>query len=154
MDVVLHTLDRLEAAPATGGLSGPLARLAAGIRRRGIVAVVSDLYEEPASVASAVRALVGRGCDVVVFHVLDPAELDFPFDEASTFRDLESGETAPVVPAEMRERYRAVVREHCRELERLLGRDGVEYALLTTSTPLDHALFAWLSRRSHLTRVR
>ena len=53
-----------------------------------------------------------RGNDVILFHILDPAEIDFSFEDASSFEDLESGEQLPVVPDALREQYRAMIREH------------------------------------------
>ena len=87
----------------------PLLRLTERLVRRGIVVVISDLYDEPEAIAKAVRPLRYRGHDVIVFHVLDPAEIDFPFDEAASFEDLETGDRMPIVPAALREQYRALV---------------------------------------------
>ncbi len=154
LDVVLHALDRLRPGRPAPALAGPLARIADGLRRRGLVAFVSDLYEEPEAAAAAVRRLRVRGGDVVVFHVLDPAELSFPFDDAATFVDAETGERAPVVPERMRERYGELVAAHTAELSRLFARDAIDYVLIDTATPLDRALFAWLGARARLTRVR
>ncbi len=153
LDIVLHALDRLRPGRA-GSLAAPLARVADGLSRRGVVAVVSDLYDEPPAVAAAVRGLKGHGNDVIVFHVLDPAELDFPYGEAATFEDVESGQRLPVVPEAMRERYRELIRAHTAELSRVLVAEGIDYALLNTATPLDRALFAYLSTRQRLMRVR
>ena len=97
-----------------GGLAAPLLRLTERLVRRGIVVVISDLYDEPDAIANAVRPLRYRGHDVIVFHVLDPAEIDFPFTEAASFEDLETGERMPIVPASLREQYQALVRQHTR----------------------------------------
>ncbi|HEX7120103.1 MAG TPA: DUF58 domain-containing protein [Longimicrobiales bacterium] len=153
LDAVLHALDRLEPA-RRGALAAPLRRVAETLKRRGVVVVVSDFYEEPESAVAAVRRLRGRGGDVIVFHVLDPAELEFPFDRAATFRDLESGERIPVVPTELRARYRELIEAHTAALARRFADDGIDYALLNTATPLDHALFGYLSARHRLSRVR
>jgi uncharacterized protein (DUF58 family) len=153
LPMVLHALERAEAGRA-GDLVRPLRRIAEGVRRRSIVVLVSDFYEEPARVVDAVAALRGQGNEVIAFHLLDPAELEFPFDDAATFEDLESGEQLPVIPTEMRERYRAVVMEHVGELRRRLGDQGVEYALFDTGVPIDYALFAYLANRQRLARVR
>ena len=66
--------------------------------RRGMLVLISDLYEEPDAVLEAIGPLRFRGNDIIVFHLLDPAELDFTFDAPSSFEDLESGEQIPVVP--------------------------------------------------------
>ncbi|HEY7516479.1 MAG TPA: DUF58 domain-containing protein, partial [Vicinamibacteria bacterium] len=115
---------------------------------------ISDLYEEPDVVREAVLGLQGRGSDLIVFHVLDPAEIQFPYDRACSFEDVETGQRMPVVPEYVREQYRSLVAEHVARLGRELGEGRVDYALLDTSLPLDQALFAFLSRRERLVRTR
>ncbi|MGH7506801.1 MAG: DUF58 domain-containing protein, partial [Longimicrobiales bacterium] len=111
LDVVLHTIDRVEARKP--GQFGPaLAKVAGTLRRRGFLVLVSDFYDEPEAVVEAVAPLRYRGHDVIVFHVLDPAELEFPFEEAGSFEDLESGERIPIVPETQRARYRELIQAH------------------------------------------
>jgi len=149
LEVLLHTLDR--ARPGRqGALVPPMRKIVELLGRRGIVALISDLYEEPESVADAVRALRYAGNDVIVFHLLDPTELTFPFDAAQSFEDLETGERIPVVPDALRERYQQMVQGHVNTLRNLLRADRIDYALLDTSQPLEHALFALLSERERL----
>ncbi|HYD54874.1 MAG TPA: hypothetical protein VEA99_19725, partial [Gemmatimonadaceae bacterium] len=96
----------------------------------------------------------GRGNDIIVFHVLDPAELDFPYDDAGTFEDLESGVQMPLVPAAVRERYNALMGEHRAALQRQIADARADYALFDTSKPLDHVLYAYLAARERLGRAR
>lgn len=156
VDPVLHALDRLRTVrPAhEGRLGPPLARIAEATRRRGMVAVISDLYEPPADVVEAIVPLKGRGGDVIVFHVLDPAELDLPFQEEVTLEDVESGARTPLLPERARARYRERVQAHLTELARRLGDERIDYALLRTDAPLDQALHAFLAARVRLARVR
>ncbi len=153
LDVVLHTLDRIGPG-RPGSLGPPLSRMVEFFRRRGILVLVSDLYDDPQAVLDAVKPLRYQGNDLIVFHVLDPAEIDFPYEEASAFQDLESGDRIPVVPEALRDQYRALVREHIATLGRLFTENRIDYALLNTGTPLDYALFHYLSRREKLSRVR
>lgn len=153
LDLVLHALDRADPG-GEGGLEAPLARAARTLRRRGLLVLVSDLYHEVDDVVGAVRLLRSRGHDVIVFHVMDPAELTFPFDEAASFQDLETGEQIPVVPGRLRNEYRSLVQAHLEALEDGLGSSGVDYLLLDTSRPLDHALFSYLKGREKRSRVR
>jgi uncharacterized protein (DUF58 family) len=153
MDVVLHTLDRAETAEA--GLLAPALEHALGIMtRRGILVVISDLYESPEDVLAAIKPLRYRGNDVIVFHVLDPAEIDFPFEEAGNFEDLETGERIPIVPETQRAKYNELIMAHVAELGRLFSRDQIDYALFDTGTPLDYALFHYLSNRVRLMKTR
>ena len=153
MDVVLHVLDRVRAT-RPGSLRAPLHRLAEHFGRRGILVLISDLYAEPEEVVEAVAPLRFRGNDLIVFHVLDPAELEFGFTEASSFEDLESGEQLPVVPEALRAQYVALVRAHIDALTARFSEARIDYSLLDTSQPLDHALFKYLSTREKLMRVR
>ena len=153
MDVVLHTLDRAKAV-RPGQLSGPLRKLAEHFGRRGIVVLTSDLYDEPERVMDALSLIRFRGNDVIIFHVLDRAEIDFDFNEAAAFEDLETGDQLPIVPDALGQQYRALVREHIAALTARAAEHRVDYAMLDTSTPLDFALFNHLSIRDRLTRVR
>jgi uncharacterized protein (DUF58 family) len=151
--LVLHALGRAQPRDR-GELAAPLARLGDALRRRGIIVVLSDCYEAPGVVADAVGGLRTGGHDVVVMHVLDRAELEFPFEAPGTFEDLETRERIPLVPARMRERYRSAVREHMAELERKLLERGVDYVVVDTSRPIEDTLFSYLARRERLRRVR
>ena len=153
VDVVLHTLDRAQAT-RPGRLGPPLRKMAEHFGRRGIVVVISDFYEEPQEILDAVGLIRFRGNDVVLFHVLDPAEVDFSFADASSFEDLESGEQLPVVPDALREQYRAMIQEHIAALTTKSSEQRVDYNLLNTSMPLDFALFNYMAIRDRLTRTR
>ena len=163
LEIVLNTLDRIRTEPepaeapaprGPGGLAAAVEHVADRVRRRGIAVLVSDFYEDPDAVVQAVRQLRYRGSDVVVFHVLDPAEIEFPFQDATNFQDLETGERIPVVPETMRERYRQLVDAHIARLARLFSEERIDYSLFDTGTPLDYALFRYLSDRQRLSRVR
>ena len=139
---------------AEPGLAAAVTHAADRVRRRGIVVLISDFYEDPAAAVEAVRQLRYRGNDVVVFHVLDPAEIEFPFEEASGFEDLETGERMPVVPETMRTKYRQLIDAHIAELARRFSAERIDYSLFDTATPLDYALFRYLSDRQRLSRTR
>jgi uncharacterized protein (DUF58 family) len=153
LDIVLHTIDRVQPA-GVGSLERSMAKIAEIIRRRSIVALLSDLYDEPDAVLEAIGPLVHRGADVIVFQILDPAEREFPFSEAAPFEDLETGLRMPVVPETLSEDYRTVMQRHVETLGRQLGERGVDYWMADTATPLDFTLFEYLSRRARLARVR
>lgn len=153
MNMVLHTLDR--ARPGRpGSLREPMHKLSDAFRRRSIIVVISDFYEEPRAVVDALTPLAARGNDLIVFQVLDPYELDFPFGEATQFEDLETGERIPVVPEKLRKQYIAMITAHTTELARLMGERRIDYHLFNTATPLDHALFTYLSNRERMSKAR
>jgi uncharacterized protein (DUF58 family) len=160
--LVLHSLDQAERkVPARSESRSPAVgyrkifeRLADTVRRRSMVAIISDLYEEPDDIIAAVNELRGRGNDMMVLHVLDPDELQFPFEESANFEDLESGERMPVIPDYLRDEYRKLIAEHIDTLGRRLGGQNVDYALFDTSQPMDKALFRYLGARRKLERAR
>jgi uncharacterized protein (DUF58 family) len=145
--LVLAALDRAQATEA-GDLVKPLTQVAESLTRKGIVVLISDLYADPREVIKSLGALRTKGHDVVVFHILDPAEVDFPFDAARSFEDLETGERLPVTPDDMREEYQELLESHVGELSRLLVDHRIDHELMVTSTPLDAALFQYLSFRA------
>ncbi|MDP2053056.1 MAG: DUF58 domain-containing protein, partial [Acidobacteriota bacterium] len=132
LDVVLHTLDRAK-AERPGHLVAPLKRLAEHFGRRGIIVVISDFYAEPDEIFDAVGLLRFRGNDVVLFHVLDPQEVDFSFVEPSSFEDLESGDQIPVVPAALADQYRSLVAAHIEALTTRSSHKQIYYMLLNNS---------------------
>jgi len=153
METVLHVLDRLKPS-RPGSLRAPLHKMAEHFGRRGMLVVISDLYEEPDAIVEALGPLRFRGSEVIVFHLLDPAELDFTFEDASAFEDLESGEQIPIVPQTLREEYRRMIRAHIEAIAERCKGARIDYTMLPTSSPLDHALFSYLSMREKLSKVR
>src|SRR5262249_30729412 len=101
---VLVTLDRLQPAHQTN-VSNPLHQLADSIVKRGMVVLISDLFDDPAEVIRGLKHFQFRGNDVIVFHILDPDETDFPFDRATRFEDLETSEEIMAVPGAVRDHY-------------------------------------------------
>jgi uncharacterized protein (DUF58 family) len=153
LDTILHSIDRITPG-GPGELELPLRRIAESLRRRSILILLSDLYETPEGVVRAINRLRLRGNDLIVFHLLDPTEVEFSFEDATQFEDLETGERIPVVPTRVREGYRGLMQEHAAELNRRMGENRIDYCLIETSKPLDHALFDYLSRRHRMSRVR
>ncbi|HXV86909.1 MAG TPA: DUF58 domain-containing protein [Gemmatimonadales bacterium] len=153
LDAVMHALDTLEPG-AAGGFEAPLERIAESVRRRSLLLVISDLLGEPDVVLQAVGRLCGGGNDVMVFHLVDPAERAFPFVEAADFEDLETGERLPIIPTELAAEYRNRVERHLRDIEDGMLARRIDYAQFETSRPLDFALFEFLTRRQRLNRVR
>jgi len=152
-DMVLHTLDRAK-AERPGHLSAPLHKMAEHFKRRGILLLISDFYDEPDAILEAIKPLKFLGNDLIVFHVLDPQEINFDYDDASAFEDLESREQIPVVPQSFRAQYRAMIQEHIESLRGKFSEQRIDYFLANTSEPLDRALFSYLSSREKMMRVR
>jgi uncharacterized protein (DUF58 family) len=144
---VLGVIERLEAKQGTA-ISEQLHRLAERITRRGVVVLLSDLYDEPERVTEGLEHLRFRGNDVVVFHILDRQEIDFNFDEPLVLEDSETEEQLHVLPEYLREEYRRAINSHIEALRDGAAKNRIDYELVKTSDPLDAALFSYLALRS------
>jgi len=143
---VLLALERLTVGTRTN-VAKPLHDLAAAVRKRGMVVLVSDLLDDPATVLEGLKHFRFRGTDVIVFHILDPFELQFPFEQAARFRDLETEEEVAAVPGSIRDDYIEKIQERIAFYKRELGLVGIDYCLLDTSQPLELGLMAYLMTR-------
>ncbi len=144
---ILLTLDRLNPGSETN-LSRPLNQLADTLTKRGIVVVISDLLDDQDAVIKGLKHFKFRGTDLLVFHVLDPDEIDFPFDRATRFEDLETYEEIMAVPGAVRAHYLKEMNGLLERYKRELGASGIDYQLLPTSQPLEMALLSYLSTRA------
>ncbi len=121
--------------------------LAERVARRGIVMVFSDLFDDPAELLNGLKHLRHKRHEVVVFHVLDRAELEFPFQEATLFRGLEQTSELLTDPRSLRESYLEQVGAFVEELRRGCRGQNIDYVQLRTDKPLGVALSAYLAHR-------
>lgn len=115
--------------------------------RRGLMVLVSDLLADREGLFRGLRLLRSRGHDVMIFHVLDDDELDFPFSGPTRFEGLESSDQLRCNPRALREGYLSALGAYLEEVRRVCSGHNVDYVLLRTSQPLDAALAAFLSHR-------
>ena len=142
----LLTLDRLRLGRETD-VSKPLHQLAESLTKRGMVVLISDLLDDPERVVRGLRHFQFRGTDVIVFQILDPDELEFPFERAARFEDMETGDEVRAVPVVVKEQYLKAMRGLIDRYRRDLGGCGIDYHLLSTADPLELALLSYLSTR-------
>lgn len=149
-DYLLEILRALENRGPAGetDVGKILEEIAGQIKRRGLVVLVSDLLDEPEKILKGLRLFRFKGNDVIVFHLLDPAELDLPFDGNILFEDLEERNLRVVADARaIRKTYRETVEEFTTRIRRECHDSIIDYQLISTSTPLDQALASYLSWR-------
>ncbi|QDT68901.1 hypothetical protein MalM25_18270 [Planctomycetes bacterium MalM25] len=128
--------------------AGPIFHeLAERLTRRGVVIVLSDLFDDPESLLAGLRHFRHRRHDVIVMHVLDPAELEFPFQQPTLFKGLESLGELLVDPMRLRKAYKEEFHRFQTEVAAGCRAQGADYVLLQTDRPLDAALTAYLHRR-------
>lgn len=142
-------LSRLEqAAPGRStDLPGSIKLIAQRLTRRGIVAVVSDLYGEPDAVLDGVRQLVARGHEVIVFHLLDHDEVEFPFKSLVSFRDLETDRQVVTDPLQQRATYQHRLAAFRAAIAGGCAASGVDYRFVDTSMPIERVLREYLLYR-------
>jgi uncharacterized protein (DUF58 family) len=125
----------------------PLDHFQQFLRRRGMVVFISDFYDSPEHIVRTIEPLRFHGNEVVLFHVLDPKEMRPEFREPATLVDLETDEQIEVTPEYARDEYRKKFDAHVETLRDKARGSGMDYHLLVTDEPLDHALREYLSIR-------
>ena len=144
---ILRALTQVNPGQGTH-LARPIADLALNLNRKSLAIVISDLLDDEAAVVKGLRHLRFKGNDVIVFHVLDNAELTFPFTRMAEFKDLENHETVAVVPQSIKEHYLEQLEKFCTFYRKECRSSAMDYCLLNTSEPLDIALSAYLAKRA------
>ncbi len=153
LTAVVHRLDANPPRDKTD-VGAVLGEMAEASPRRGMMVVFSDLLGDVESTLRGLRLLRQRGHDVLVLHVLDDDEIDFPFEGPTRFEGLELPDHLNCNPRALREGYLEAVNRFLGALRHGCARDGVDYALIRTSQPLDAALAQFLSRRLAARRGR
>ena len=137
--------------PAEGrstDLTAPLRRVAELVRKRGLVVLISDLLAPAEALAAPLALLTAARHEVIVLQVLDPAELTFDFADPARFVDVETGRDLFIDPALARKNYRAQFDAHLAAIRATCQQLGITHLQLTTTQPLELALFDFLKARS------
>jgi uncharacterized protein (DUF58 family) len=144
---VLHTLEGTEPGGETA--MAPLwHHLAGQIKRRGMVIILSDCFDQIEPLLFALRHLRHRGHEVLLFHILAPEEMDFPFKKWTQFRDLEHSSNKVLAdPHQLRKEYLKNFTAFCQQLRERAGNMQIDYHLMRTDEPLDRALGVYLTNR-------
>ncbi|HUU59742.1 MAG TPA: DUF58 domain-containing protein [Phycisphaerae bacterium] len=149
LDRVFKELEKTQVGKKTA-MAGIFHRLADTIAKRGLVIVISDLYDEPSEIIKALQHFVYKKHQIIVFNVMDPAELSFPFKKILTFVDLETNERLQVDPRHIKQAYVDEVNAFVDSYRRECGDRNIEYLLTPTDTPYDTMLLNYLARRKAL----
>jgi uncharacterized protein (DUF58 family) len=152
VNTILHTLEDVE--PQDKTRIGPLLeQLADRVRRRGLVFIISDMFDEVDTVLKGLKHLRFQGHDVTVFHVLHPDEIDFPFTGNVKFDGLELPEEIKTRPHLIRPAYQRVVKEYLRELRAGCDAYRVDYVRMNTGVPIEQPLSKYLVTRLQMGRL-
>jgi uncharacterized protein (DUF58 family) len=154
---LLTMLEEVSKTPQKGAesLGDALERVAELARkRRGLIIVASDLFEPDARALTVLGHLRARGHDAVLFHTLDPDELEFPFDELSIFESLEGDGRMLVDPGSVRRVYKKKMQAFLKDSEEKCLGAGIEYHSVRTDTPFEEVLLSFLALRNGMTGSR
>lgn len=146
---ILTTIDRAQAKAETS-LADILLDLSRKVKRRGLVILLSDLFDDRDSIVRSLRSFHYRKHEILVFHILDREETAFPFKKAAVFHDMETGKEMVIQPGTIRDSYRRHIKELLAFYRNKLRESGIRYAILHTDMPFDRALYAFLQKRKAL----
>jgi uncharacterized protein (DUF58 family) len=143
-------MQQLEAVRPGGetDIAETLHRLANRFKRRCLIVLVSDLYDEPEEVIRALHHFRHRRHEVIVFHVLDKAEIEFPFRDVIAFHDLETDERIQVDPAYVRQPYLEQIQAFIEGYRRACAEAQIDYVATDTSVPYDFMLARYIAKRN------
>jgi uncharacterized protein (DUF58 family) len=149
-DQLREIVGRLEAARAQGptSLRPAATRFIEHSRRRGVLVLLSDLFDADSGLLPSLKMVAARGHQVMVFHVLDRDELEFPFQEPARFESLEDERRLLAVPREVRAAYLEEMRRFLESNRRALADAGLRYELVRTDEPPHQALLRYLTRQA------
>jgi uncharacterized protein (DUF58 family) len=146
---LLKTLDQAKPANATK-TSGCLSSVVEKIKRKGLVIIISDFFDEINSVMKAIKLFRHKQNEVIVFQVLDPIERSFAFGKDAIFKDMETAEEMTTQPHQIQKAYQQAMNEFIELIKEECLNSNIEYNLIDTSTPFDKALFSYFKKRSRL----
>lgn len=149
LNLILKSLEAIETTGETQ-TSSALDKLADQIKRRGLIVIISDFFDDLESISSALKHFRHKENEVILFQILDPRELDFNFGRAAKFIDLESKEELVTNSHQLKESYQKAVQEFISKIKNICYNQNVDYNLIVTSDPFDKALREFLSKRARL----
>lgn len=149
-----NLLKRVQAAPPSSGskIAAALHEIAGSVRNRGLVVVISDLYDDEAELAVALARLRKQRHDVIVFQVLDPAEIEFDLMKPAELVDLETGEKLGADPRAIASDYRKSFNEFLERHRKACAGMNIDYRIVRTDKPVDMFVRAYLEERKRMSK--
>ncbi|MCX6149987.1 MAG: DUF58 domain-containing protein [Ignavibacteriales bacterium] len=146
---LLRTLSQVKPTSTTK-TANCLSSVAEKVKRRGLVIIISDFFDDVKSVLTALKHFRYKKNEVIVFQVLDPIERSFAFSRDAIFKDLESAEEMTTQPHQIQKAYQIAMKEFIEMIKEECLNSNIEYNLIDTSTPFDKALFSYFKKRRRL----
>jgi len=145
---IFGALEAAKARQQKTKIAGILHDLASQLRQRGMVMIFSDLFDKPEDVLKGLREIASRGHDVVVFHVLDRDEVEFPFERMTLFQGMEQMPELLCDPKSLREAYLAEIEGFADQIRKGCLGQRIDYVRVVNNAPLDVVLTSYLSART------
>ncbi|MDP6134619.1 MAG: DUF58 domain-containing protein [Candidatus Marinimicrobia bacterium] len=149
LNIILSQMQNITAGPETT-IAPVLHKTAEAIKKRGLIILISDLFDDPDKVLSGLQHFRYKGHEVIVFHVLDPQELTLDFTQRTRFRDMESGEEIVTDPWHIQSDYQKSMEQFCDYIKSNCRQKNIDYVQLSTDLPLDMALSEYLIKRKRI----
>ena len=149
LNIILSQMQNIIAGPETT-IAPVLHKTAEAIKKRGLIILISDLFDDPDKILSGLHHFRYKGHEVIVFHVLDPQELILDFTQRTRFRDMESGEEIVTDPWHIQSDYQKSMEQFCDYIKSNCRQKNIDYVQLSTDLPLDMALSEYLIKRKRI----
>ncbi|MCW8811764.1 MAG: DUF58 domain-containing protein [Ignavibacteriaceae bacterium] len=146
---ILKNLANIEPSSKTN-TAASLNEAAEKIKRRGIVVIISDFFDDINSVLKALKHFSYKKNEVIVFQVLDPLEKTFSFGKDAIFKDLETGDEITTQPYQIQKAYREAMKEFTNKIKAECLNSNIDYNLIETSDQYDKALLRYIQKREKL----
>lgn len=127
-----------------------LTKIAEKIKKRGLVVIISDFFDDIDSVINSIRHFRHKKNEVIVFQVLDPLEVDFAFGKDAIFKDIETGEEITTQPYQIQKAYKDSMHDFIQKLKNECLNSNIEYNQILTTNSFENSLFSYLQKRKKL----
>ena len=149
LNVILSKMEKIKAGPETR-MAPVLHSTAEVIKKRGLIILISDLFDNQEEVLSGLQHFRYKGHEVIVFHIMDPQEMKLDFSQRTRFRDMESGEEIITDPWHIQKDYQRDMEQFCDNYKIQCRQNNIDYVQLATDSPLDMALSEYLLKRKRM----
>jgi len=149
LNVLFSKMDKIKSGPETA-IAPMLHKSAEAIKKRGLIILISDLFDDPEAVISGLKHFRYKGHEVLVIHVLDPQELELKFNERTRFRDMETGEEIITEPWHIQKDYQESIAKFSNYYKTICRKNKIDYILVKTDMSLDTVLTEYLIKRKRI----
>ena len=149
INVILSQLENISQGSKTK-IAPILHKIAEVTQKRGLIILISDLFDSQEDVLSSLQHFRYKGHEVIVFHILDDQELKLKFNQLTRFLDMETGEEIITEPWHIQKDYQKKIQSFCKFYKTQCRKNNIDYILLNTNTPLDIALSEYLIKRKRV----